>query len=440
MSDLFELYAEHLQGLLTRHRQLMQQNAIDWLIIPSGEAIRVYLDDMHYPFKSSFLFRSYVPLTELAQSYLIIGLKAKPSLIVYQPQDYWHASAEAVDNRWAKHFNVMTISDQSQLQQHLPQNSKTVAVLGQATAITKSLTEAQRNPQALINALYWQRAYKSAYEIACMQIANDRAAICHNAAEMAFRNGESEQQIHFAYLQAGDMLEHQLPYSNIVALNQHAAILHYTKCKAQPPQSVKSLLIDAGSSFNGYHSDITRTYAYSPDEFADLIEAMDEMQRTCIDNIQLGQSYVDLHTQAHLKIAEIIKQFNFVDMSAQAMLETGISNAFFPHGLGHFIGLQVHDVGGQFADISGAVNAPPAEHPFLRTTRVIEENMVFTIEPGLYFIESLLTQQRKGKHSKVFNWTKIESMMIYGGIRIEDDVVVEKNNLRNLTRDAFAKI
>ncbi|TQV88429.1 Xaa-Pro dipeptidase [Aliikangiella coralliicola] len=440
MSNLANLYGPHLTELLARHRQLMQQNDIAYLVIPSGEPIRIYLDDMDYPFKSSFLFRTYVPLTELPHSYLIIGHEGKPTLVYFQPEDYWHVAPSDPEGIWPEHFDVKVISSQNQASQFLPENSENVAVLGQPTDITSQLSKAQINPPQLLNSIYWQRAYKTDYEIACMKLANEKAAYAHKTAEEAFRAGKSEQQIHLAYVEATGMMEHQMPYSNIVALNNHGAVLHYTECDSVAPKQMKSFLIDAGVSVNGYHSDITRTYSFQKDEFADLIEAMDEMQRGCIDSIQTGQPYLDLHVAAHLKIAEIIQRFGLVDMSPESMLESGVSATFFPHGLGHLIGLQVHDVGGQFGDEMGTANPPPEAHPFLRSTRNMEPGVAFTIEPGLYFIESLLKRHRDSNHASAFNWDKIESFMPYGGIRIEDDIVVQDEGVLNLTRDAFAKL
>jgi Xaa-Pro dipeptidase len=440
MAELETLFEQHMGDLLARHRQLMQEHGFEYLIIPSGEPIGVYLDDMYYPFKSSFFFRTYAPLTELAHSYLIIGLSGKPTLVYYQPVDFWHKVADDPEGFWVKHFDIQMIAQKDDAKQFLPKDGENLAILGQANAITESLSQAKQNPEALINAIYWQRAYKSDYEIACLKTANERAVICHQVAEQAFRQGKSEQQIHLAYVEASGVLEHQMPYSNIVALNQNGAILHYTECEAKAPSQIKSFLIDAGVSCHGYHSDITRTYAYQKDEFADLIDAMEAMQLACIDSIEIGQPYIELHHQAHLSIAEIVRRFGFVDMSAESMVENGISGVFFPHGLGHLLGLQVHDVGGQFADASGKPNPPDSRYPFLRTTRSIEPGMVYTIEPGLYFIDSLLKPYRDNEFKQAFNWNKIESFMGYGGIRIEDNISVKDDKVVNLTRDAYAKI
>lgn len=440
MSSITFLYQQHLDDLLSRHRQLMKQNGLEYLVIPSGVPIGIYLDDMNYPFKSSFLFRTYLPLTEVADSYLIIGLSGKPTLIYYQPIDFWHTPPSDPSGFWPEHFDIQVITGFEQALEYFPENTAQVALLGESTRLTDRLDKMQQNPEKMLNAMYWQRAYKSDYEVLSMQQANQKAAFAHQAAEQAFRERKSELQIHLTYLEASGMLEHQMPYGNIVALNNHGSILHYTECEAKVPQAHQSFLIDAGVTVNGYHSDITRTYSYHQDEFADLIQAMDDMQLTCINSIKTDQKYLDLHINAHLQIAEVINRFGFVDMSAEAMLESGISATFFPHGLGHLIGLQVHDIGGQFANISGAANPPPDSHPFLRSTRNMEMGMAFTIEPGLYFIDTLLKAQREGEHHKAFNWDKIEAFMPYGGIRIEDDIVIQESGILNMTRDAFAKL
>jgi Xaa-Pro dipeptidase len=116
-------------------------------------------------------------------------------------------------------------------------------------------------------------------------------------------------------------------------------------------------------------------------------------------------------------------------------LQQGITKTFFPHGIGHFLGLQVHDVAGHAADDRGTPNPPPEDHPFLRTTRIIEPNQVFTIEPGLYFIDSLLADLQSSEQSKYMNWDVIDSFRPFGGIRIEDNVIVHRDRNENMTRD-----
>jgi Xaa-Pro aminopeptidase len=112
-----------------------------------------------------------------------------------------------------------------------------------------------------LNYLHYHRAYKTDYEAGNDARRSKLGARAHRAAESAFRDGASEYGIHMAYLAAVHETESELPYSNIIALNQHGAVLHYTDLNRAPPAHSNSFLIDAGASFHGYASDITRTYA-----------------------------------------------------------------------------------------------------------------------------------------------------------------------------------
>ena len=148
-------------------------------------------------------------------------------------------------------------------------------------------------------------------------------------------------------------------------------------------------------------------------------------------------NYIDLHLLAHRKVAEILVRVRVraATSTPTGVVETGISSTFFPHGLGHFLGLQVHDVGRLPGTTAPATPSPkPDGHPYLRLTRVVEPGMVFTIEPGLYFIESLLGELQKSENAKYVDWTKVDEFRKFGGIRIEDDIVVTETGNENLTR------
>jgi Xaa-Pro dipeptidase len=129
-----------------------------------------------------------------------------------------------------------------------------------------------------------------------------------------------------------------------------------------------------------------------------------------------------------------------VNLDANAIVEKRISSTFLPHGVGHYLGLQVHDVGGFQADRTGKTIPKPEGHPYLRLTRVVESTHVFTIEPGLYFIEPLLSELKKSDNAQHVNWKKVDEFRKFGGIRIEDDIVVTDNGHDNLTREAFAAV
>jgi Xaa-Pro dipeptidase len=146
-------------------------------------------------------------------------------------------------------------------------------------------------------------------------------------------------------------------------------------------------------------------------------------------------SYVQIHTSAYQQIAVLLSETGIVNLAANDMVETGIVSTFFPHGIGHFLGLQVHDIAGHVSDDRGTSNPAPIAHPFLRNTRTIEARQVFTVEPGLYFVDSLLADLKRSENSKYINWNAVDSLRPFGGIRIEDDVIVHRDKNENMTRE-----
>ena len=131
---------------------------------------------------------------------------------------------------------------------------------------------------------------------------------------------------------------------------------------------------------------------------------------------------------------------DILNVSAEEAVANNITATFFPHGLGHLLGLQVHDIGGHQQNIAGDTKAPPAEHPFLRLTRTLEAGYCVTIEPGMYFIDLLMDWLRATEHGKAVNWNRVSELKHFGGIRIEDDVIVTEFGYQNLSRQAFQKV
>ena len=267
---------------------------------------------------------------------------------------------------------------------------------------------------------------------------NACAVRAHRAAETAFRDGCSEFAIHQAYVAAARQADNELPYGNIIALNEHGAILHYTHLDRDAPARLRSFLIDAGAQVHGYASDITRTYSYSDRDFEALIGRMDELQRDIVARVRSGVDFRELHVATHLELARVLADADLATGAPETLLETGVTSAFLPHGLGHMLGIQVHDAGGHMQSESGGRIDPPSGHPFLRLTRVLEDDMVITIEPGLYIIDMLLEDLRGTPAETHVNWNAVDRLRPFGGIRIEDDVRVLPDGHENLTRDAFA--
>ena len=440
--ELTKHYKNHLSKLLHHHQQLMQKYSFDYIVIPAGELRYVFQDDMTYPFKANAYFKWFVPFTNHPNCFLSIPQNGKPKLIYYVPKDYWHAVPTLPDEELFSQFDIHIISKAEQAKDLLPASSSKVAVLGELPTSFKLPASFEVLPEPLLSELHWLRAYKSEYEKACLYKASINGARAHNAAKNAFYAGKSELDIHHAYVQAAGSKESDLPYSNIVALNEHAAVLHYTEMQTIQftDKDLRSFLIDAGGRYHDYASDITRTYSYQENAFAEMIQSMDEKQLEIIAAIKAGDSYVDLHKLSHVKVAEVLKEFNVINVSANEAIETEITSTFLPHGLGHHLGLHVHDAGGHQEKPTGGHKAPPAPHNFLRNTRPIEAGNYLTIEPGLYFIPQLLADLKSGPNSSAINWSTVEEFLPFGGIRIEDNVLVNTDSVENYTRMAFAEL
>jgi len=435
MKKLASLYPAHIAELQQRSKTALERENLDGLVIHSGQEIKVFLDDYGYPFKVNPHFKHWLPLTDIPNCWLIINGRDKPTLIYYQPVDFWHKVIPLTESYWNEYFDIKILANPAQVDKLLPYDKKGFAYIGAHIEVAKALGFENINSEPLLNYIHYHRAYKTQYEQECLRQSNVIAVTGHRAAKEAFLQGASEYDIQQAYLKATKHTNNDTPYGNIVALNQNTSILHYTALERDVPQAHRSFLLDAGANFHGYASDITRTYSYKNDRFAELITRMDQLMLKSVDGLKPGTSYVDLHIATYQDIANVLHEFELLTVSASSAVEAGIVSTFFPHGLGHHLGLQTHDVGGFMADERGThVNSPEA-HPFLRTSRIIESNQVFTIEPGLYFIDSLLSDLKASKHADMVNWQVVDNFRPYGGIRIEDNIIVHQSHNENMTRD-----
>ena len=439
MESLAAQYKAHLETLQERARNVLERTKLDALLIHSGELFNVFLDDHPYPFKVNPQFKSWVPVTQVPNCWLLVDGVNKPKLWFWLPVDYWHSVEPLPTEFWTPEIDLIALPKADEIGSLLPANRSNIAYIGPVPerALQLNISAANINPKAVIDYLHYYRAYKTDYELTCMREAQKMAVAGHQAAEEAFRAGMSEFDINLAYLAATGHRDTDVPYSNIVALNEHASVLHYTRLDHRVPDQVRSFLLDAGAEYNGYAADLTRTWAVSHDnDYARLIKDVNEEQLALIGTMQAGVRYTEYHLQFHQRIAKLLLRHNIITgISEEAMVDADITGPFMPHGIGHPLGLQVHDVAGFMQDDSGTHLAAPAKYPYLRCTRVLQPGMVLTIEPGIYFIESLLAPWRAGQYSKHFNWQKIDALKPFGGIRIEDNVVVHANSIENMTRD-----
>jgi Xaa-Pro dipeptidase len=439
--NLSSLYPAHLQERQRKAEEALHREKFDVLVIYSGTPFRYHADDQDAPFRPFPHFAHWAPLKEPG-NFLLVRPGGKPLLIRVKPEGYWHEQASLDNPFWLPEFDIIEVPTEGavwkELDGRLARSSvKNAAYIGdnEINAKAHGIKERAINPPGLLAALNADRSKKSEYEVANILEANRIGAMGHRAAREEFLAGGSELYIHQAYMKAVGALERELPYETIVALNEKAAILHYQE-KRSGVREGASLLLDAGADSNGYASDITRTWTKEEADslFKELILGVEKLQQELCAEALPGLSFAKLQKETHIKIGKLLSSLGILKIEGQDAADSGITKAFFPHGVGHFLGLQVHDVGAeQKAQTPETEHTPPAEN--VRNKNVIETGQVFTIEPGVYFIEMLLRPHTSAATSAHFNWPLIERLSSYGGVRIEDDVLATKNGIRNLTRE-----
>ena len=434
-------FGPHIATVCERAARALEACGYSGLLVYAGSLLAVFEDDRTYPFEANAPFKVWVPLADAPGSFVWFEPGAAPRLIIERPEDYWYKPADLPQGYWVRHFDVRTAPDLSAARAQLPADLSRAAYIGDGFAELTGWGVGAVNPQPLMRRLDYVRAAKTPYELTCLREASRLGALGHRAALAAFTNGASEFEIELAFLRACGLREQELPYNPIIALNAGGAVLHYQVLEKHSPHERLSLLIDAGAEFAGYASDITRTYSRADRDFAALIARMDRMQQTLCAGVRARVDWRDVHLRAHQLTAEVLQEADIITgCSAEEAVDTGLTRVFLPHGIGHLLGLEVHDVGGFMRSAEGGEIARPEGHPYLRLTRVLEDGFVVTMEPGIYFIGQLLEAARADGRGRHINWPRVEALRPFGGIRVEDDLAVTVQGCENLTRDAFRSL
>lgn len=295
--------------------------------------------------------------------------------------------------------------------------------------LKKHHTRLKKDFKILKKTLDHMRLFKSKEEIACLIKANKVSHQAHLTAMKTTCPGLYEYQIQAQmeqeFLSQGAF---HRAYGSIVASGANASILHYvvnnTKCK-----SGDLLLIDAGCEWNGYASDVSRTFPVNgkfSKKQRQIYEIVLKTQKACIKMVKPGVSFLEIHKYSGKMIVEGLIALGIIkDIDREEIYKNDIHRIFYPHGVGHLLGLDVHDV--------GAKKHRRAKN--LRSSITLKPGMVVTIEPGIYFIDAYFDSPKKRKeYKKYINWKKADAYRSVGGIRIEDDVLVTKTGHRNFTK------
>jgi len=431
------LQRAHLERLQDAYATILAEQGFDAVLIYSGHAKVHFADDQEASFRGYGHFVHWTGASHHPHDWLLIQPERAPHWYYYAPADFWHLPTPAPAGVLAEVMALEPLRNSGWPALALAGGGRRLAVIGELKA-ADCPPGTQLNPPALIAALDELRMRKDDYERHCLFVANQWALTGHEAARGAFAMGAGELDIQLAYLTATRQRESQVPYQNIIGINHHAGTLHYQHYASVAPETPKSLLVDAGHAHAGYAADITRTWAsiHADPLFERLIQGVTDYQQCLIARLAPGLDFVDLHREMHRYLAELLADTGLTSMTPEAAVESGLTRAFCPHGLGHSLGIQVHDVAGRQRDDKGTPLLPPDSDPSLRLTRTLDEGMVVTIEPGLYVIPMLLESFRQGSQRHAMDWTAIDRLQDHGGIRIEDNVIITAQGHDNLTQGA----
>jgi Xaa-Pro dipeptidase len=433
---LTRLYTDHVADLTTRYGRALREAGFDAVVLHSGSPKkRTEFDDQYWPLRVTPHFQHWLPLAQ-ADCAVILEAGKGPTLAWLKAVDYWENPAIPETTHFTAAFAIKETKRAEDVKEHVPRGR--VAFVGEDASRASMWGIDAVNPAALVAALDQLRVTKTAYEVLCLAEANRRAAVGHAAVVSAFRAGDrSELDLHLDFLRATGQDDPETPYKNIVALGANAATLHHVSYVKHPKATpVQSLLVDAGATYQGYCSDITRTWVKgtgaTASAFGALVDGVEKMQQRLCGAVTIGLPFEQLHDETHRQIATILRDVGLSSLSAGELVERGVTRAFLPHGLGHSLGLQCHDVG-------CALIKPREDNPWLRNTSPVAEGQCFTIEPGIYFIDALLAPLRQGPLSSGIDWKLVGELAVLGGVRIEDDLVVTggADVTRNLTREVL---
>ena len=290
----------------------------------------------------------------------------------------------------------------------------------------------------LIKAVVTLRSIKDPLEVAEIERAIDTACLMHTTAMKMAHPGTREQVI--AGTIEGIAIAHGGPVSFPVILSMNGQTLH-NHDHSQTLVSGRMMVVDAGCETEmGYASDLTRTVPVGgkfDSRQKPVYEAVLEANMKAIEAIKPGLLYRDIHLMAAETLAGRLKEIGLMKGDVKAAVAAGAHALFFPHGLGHMMGLDVHDMenlGQIYVGYDEEIR--PADQfglAFLRLGRRLEPGFVLTVEPGCYFIPALIDQWRsEGLHSEFINYDEVEKYKDFGGIRIEDDVLVTDTGYRVL--------
>jgi Xaa-Pro aminopeptidase len=312
---------------------------------------------------------------------------------------------------------------------------RTVGCLGAAVASKLEVRSDAALSADLRLGLDVVRRPKDEIEIERMRVAERATSAAFAAAVPALVAGSTERSVQVeletAALRAG---ADAMAYDTIVGAGTNSAVLHFMPTDRRLAGG-DLVLIDAGADYRQYACDITRTYPVGGQlnaEQAELHAVVHAAERAAIERCVPGTEWVDVHMTAAQVIAEGLVAFGVLRGEPSALVESGAVWLFFPHGIGHLFGLGVRDAHGPLPSRRDT----PSPVKNLRINLPLEPGFTVTVEPGVYFVPAMLQDpDRRARHRDAVNWERVDGLTNFGGIRIEDNLLITPDGHEILTAD-----
>jgi Xaa-Pro aminopeptidase len=297
----------------------------------------------------------------------------------------------------------------------------------------------------LIEAVVAQRSKKIKEEIDELEYALNIAYEMHTTAMKMAEPGMVEQKIAGAIEGIAKSMGPGVSFPPIVSI--HGEILHNHHYENKMKKGDLMVNDSGAESYLHYASDITRTFPVDGKFTSKQKEIYDIVLNAQLDSIKAikpGRKFRDVHLLAARTIAVGLKELGFIKGDIDEVIKSGAHALFFPHGLGHMLGLDVHDMEGLGEDYVGYNTKIKRSQQFglayVRYAKELEPGLVLTVEPGIYFIPDLIDYWRgDNKFRQFINYDKVDSYKGFGGIRIEDNILVTKDGCRVLGKQPIPK-
>ncbi|TKA81824.1 putative Xaa-Pro aminopeptidase pepP [Cryomyces minteri] len=409
------------------------------VIYLEGQKTRMIEDnDEAMPFRQRRYFY-YLTGCPLPDCYFTYDIEAQTSTLFIPPVDpdevVWSGLPTTVEEA-RERYDVDDVRLSTEVNLYLTSSStpqSTVwAINHQVSTHTTFLSFASKDFSLAKTAIEECRVVKDAYEIALTKKANAISTTAHIAVMKAVKHASNERELQALFLQ--QCIAHgcrEQAYGAIVASGTNAATLHYQQ-NSLPLAGKLNLLLDAGGEYRCYASDITRTFPVNgrfTRESRAIYAIVLKMQKACIAMLRAGVVWERVHERAHQLAIEGLLHLGLLRGDKEALFAARTSVAFFPHGLGHYLGMDTHDSGGH-ADYAD----PDPMFRYLRVRGALPAGAIVTVEPGLYFCRFIVEPYlRDEKHAGFIDEDVLERYWSVGGVRIEDDLLVTEEGSENLT-------